>query len=108
MPAAPGVAVITGASSGIGAALARTLAGRGWRCILVARREDRLHALAEELGCDYEVCDVADRASVERAAAAIGKREPAIRLPAINAGRAVRTSFVDGEPDRIAAVIETN
>ena len=63
------IAVVTGASSGIGEAVARTLTASNWHCVLLARREDRLRALADELGGEFEVCDVGDRAAVERAAA---------------------------------------
>ncbi len=108
MPPQAGVAVVTGASSGIGAALVRSLTRRGWRCVLLSRREDRLRTLAAEVSGDFEVCDVADRASVERAAAAVAAREPAIHLLVNNAGIPARTTFLDGDPERIEAVLRTN
>jgi NADP-dependent 3-hydroxy acid dehydrogenase YdfG len=58
-------AVITGASSGIGAATARALAGEGYRVILGARRLDRIEQVAEETGGEAIPLDVTDPASVE-------------------------------------------
>jgi short-subunit dehydrogenase len=102
------VAVVTGGSSGIGAAIARALAGRGWRCVLIARREELLQQLAEEVGGEYEVCDVGDREAVERTAAAVLERHSRIGLLVNNAGIPARTSFVDGEPERIELVTRVN
>ena len=102
------VAVVTGASSGIGEAVARALASRGFRCVLVARREERLRALAEELGGEYEVCDVSDRPEVERAAAAVRERHPAVRLLVNNAGIPGRGGFLTIDDDRLELVTRTN
>ncbi len=71
------VAVVTGASAGIGEATARTLAGLGFHVVAVARRADRIQALADEIGGTAVVADVTDDAQVaalaERAAALTGK-----------------------------------
>jgi NADP-dependent 3-hydroxy acid dehydrogenase YdfG len=64
-------AVVTGASSGIGAATARALAGDGWTVVCAARRQDRVEALAAEIGGTAAVLDVTDRASVAAFAAAV-------------------------------------
>ena len=102
------VAVVTGASSGIGAEIARLLAGRGDLCILLARREDRLEALAEELGGEAEPCDVSDRAAVESVATRVLERHPRIDVLVNNAGIAGRTRFLDGDPEVIERLIRIN
>jgi short-subunit dehydrogenase len=102
------IAVVTGGSSGIGAATARALARRGWRCVLLARREDRLQALSEEIGAEHEVCDVGERDAVDRTAAAVLERHPRVGLLVNNAGIPARTGFVDGDPERIELVTRVN
>jgi uncharacterized protein len=102
------VAVVTGASSGIGAATARLLAKRGWHCVLLARGENRLRHVAGEIGAEYELCDVADRAAVERVAAAVTERHPELGLLVNNAGIPGRTGFLDAEPAQVEAVLDVN
>ncbi|WOQ16235.1 SDR family NAD(P)-dependent oxidoreductase [Raineyella sp. W15-4] len=84
-PARP-LAVVTGASSGIGAATARTLADQGYEVICAARREDRLRELADEIGGRAQACDVTDDDSVAALAAAAG---PQVELLVNNAGGAL-------------------
>ena len=102
------VAVVTGASSGIGAEIARLLAVRGDLCVLLARRANRLEALAEEIGGEAEPCDVADRAAVDAAAERILARHPKIAVLVNSAGVPGRTRFVDGDPDVIERLIRIN
>ena len=79
-----GVAVVTGASSGIGAATARRLVGEGFEVIAAARRMDRLQQLADEIGCTPIALDVTDPASVLGFADAVA----ACRVLVNNAGGA--------------------
>ncbi|MBA2740439.1 MAG: SDR family NAD(P)-dependent oxidoreductase [Actinobacteria bacterium] len=102
------VAVITGASSGIGEATARELARRGWHCVLLARRQDRLEVIAAEIGGEWELCDVADREQVEAVGARVLERHPAIHVLVNNAGIPARGNFLEIEPELIERVIDVN
>lgn len=116
MPVAGPVAVITGGNSGIGAAIARELTSKGWHCVLIARNEERLRRVAEEVGGEYEICDVGDRVAVEQVAARITERHPAIKLLVNNAGFSgrrlgadrVRRGFLEANPDRFEELVRTN
>src|SRR5262249_22510981 len=102
------VAVVTGASSGIGEATARALAARDWHCVLVARREDRLRALADEIGGEVEVCDVGERAAVEAMAERVRERHHTVDLLVNNAGMPARETFLDADLDLVERVLAVN
>ena len=115
MPVAQSVAVVTGGSSGIGAALARELAGRGWHCVLIARNQERLRAVAADVDGEYEVCDVGDREAVEEVATRVIERHPALKLLVNNAGFSGRRSrdqsrrgFLDADPERLEQLFRVN
>ncbi|MBL1113658.1 SDR family NAD(P)-dependent oxidoreductase [Streptomyces sp. 110] len=103
-------AVITGASSGIGAATARRLAAAGFRVVLAARRKERVEALAAELtkaGHEAEayVLDVTDRAAVESFAAGLDRCDVLVN----NAGGAVGAETVaTADPADWRAMYEVN
>jgi NAD(P)-dependent dehydrogenase (short-subunit alcohol dehydrogenase family) len=94
------VAVVTGASSGIGAELVRALRARGWHTVGISRRD----STADE----HETCDVADRAGVDETAQRVLARHPRIDLLVNNAGVAAGANFIDGDPERIENVIRVN
>jgi NAD(P)-dependent dehydrogenase (short-subunit alcohol dehydrogenase family) len=79
-------AVVTGASSGIGAAAARALAARGFTVLAVGRNPERTAAIGADVGVDPVVADFADLNQVRRLAAAITARLDRIDVLALNAG----------------------
>ena len=92
--------VVTGASSGIGEATARLLAEHGWQVVAVARRRERLEALADEIGCEYWAADLSDQAQVEEMAARVLEGGPVDAL-VNNAGGAIGVDWVaDADPAR--------
>src|SRR5215212_1664195 len=105
------VLVITGASTGIGAATAEAAVAEGWRVVLAARSEDKLESLAGKLGDESALavpCDVTDLGQqerlVERALEQFG------RLDAVfaNAGFGAKRGFLEGEPEDLRQMVLTN
>jgi NADP-dependent 3-hydroxy acid dehydrogenase YdfG len=106
------VLLITGASSGIGAATARAACAAGWRVVLAARSHDRLRALAEELGGEERAlavtCDVTDwdaqQRMVQAALSAFGQIDAAFA----NAGFGGPRGFLADTPEHWRQMVLTN
>jgi short-subunit dehydrogenase len=102
------VAVVTGASSGFGQESVRRLAGAGWMTIGIARREERLSLLAEEVGGDYQVCDITDPEQVAEVGASIIDKYVNINLLVNSAGKPLRKRFEEATSAEIWGVMDTN
>jgi short-subunit dehydrogenase len=106
--------VITGASSGIGADMARQLAERGYNVTLVARRRERLEELADELReahdihVDIETCDLGDAAKRKRLVDKLRSGEREVVGLCNNAGFGNLGNFLDNELDSETDVVRVN
>ncbi len=104
------VAVVTGASSGIGRATARLLAKEGCNVVLAARREDRLIALAAELGEGALVAptDVTDSAACAALVARTLERFGSLDILINNAGLGLYGSIAEGDPEDWRKMFDVN
>jgi NADP-dependent 3-hydroxy acid dehydrogenase YdfG len=111
-PAADRVFLITGASSGIGAATARRAGAQGWRLVLAARRQERLQAVAEELGGPERAlvvrCDVTDWEDQQRMAADALSAFGRIDVAFANAGFGGPRGFLNDTPEHWREMVLTN
>jgi short-subunit dehydrogenase len=113
-PSVSSTALITGASSGIGAAIAKELASRGYAVALAARREERLRSLATELTTEYGVvaeaisCDVADPAAREGLADQLRVMGRAVEVLVNNAGFGHQADFARSPRERMTEMVRVN
>ncbi len=103
------VCIVTGASSGIGAATARLLSGRGARVVLAARRAERLQALAAELpGSLALATDVTVPGQIERLVSRTVERYGRVDVLVNNAGQGLHVPLEELDPVDLRAVFELN
>jgi hypothetical protein len=102
------VAVVTGASSGLGARFAAVLAGAGASVVVAARRADRIEALAKEIDGVAVPCNVVDAADRERLVATALERFGRVDILVNNAGVGTPEAAESEAPERFAEVLEVN
>jgi uncharacterized protein len=113
-PSVSSTAVVTGASSGIGAAVARELASRGHAVVLVARREERLRSLAADLSSDQGViadafpCDLGSPAGRDQLAEHIRGLGRSVEVLVNNAGFGHQGDFVTSPSERMLELVRLN
>ena len=107
----PGLLLITGASSGIGAATARHAVRDGWKVVISARSEDKLGSLVDELGEDNALavrCDVTEFADQERMVSQALDRFGQIDAVFANAGFGAKRGFLEETPEFWREMVLTN
>jgi len=106
-----GVLLITGASTGIGAATAKQAAAAGWQVVLSARSEDKLRALADEIGAEQALvvpCDVTDWDDQQRLVSETVQRFGRIDAAFANAGFGAKRGFLEEDPEFWRSMVLTN
>jgi short-subunit dehydrogenase len=113
-PSVSSAALVTGASSGIGAAIARELASRGYSIALVARREERLRSLATDLASEHGVaaeaiaCDLGDPDERDRLADELRGRGRSVEVLVNNAGFGHQADFATSPRERMVEMVRLN
>ena len=103
------VALITGASAGLGVDFARQLSAKGWRLVLAARRRDRLEALAKELGNARTVAiDLSNRDAAAKLIRNVAEAGEQVDLLVNNAGFGLRGDVAELDPERLRQMIDLN
>jgi 3-oxoacyl-[acyl-carrier protein] reductase len=100
-------ALVTGGGRGIGAGIARALAGDGWDVVVGARSREQVEGVAGEIGGEWVEVDVADRGSVERLVAEAGELDLLVANAGISEGHEQRPSW-EIDPDEWWHVYEVN
>lgn len=114
VPATDRTALVTGASSGIGVEIARCLAARGHGVTLVARREDRLRELADDLATRHGVrtevigCDLTELADRNRLIEQVAERDLAVSILVNNAGFSTMGPVQKADVEREVAMVRTD
>ncbi len=107
-------ALVTGASSGIGRALSAALADAGYDLILIARREDRLGSLKQELlarcpaRIETAVCDIRDTEAMRKVIGEASRKLGRLDVVVANAGYTIAGRFEDLRPEDYRAIFESN
>jgi uncharacterized protein len=113
-PSVSNTALVTGASSGIGASIAAELASRGFSLVLVARREERLRSLATELSSDHGVdaeiitADLGDEGDRDRLQEELRSRARAVEVLVNNAGFGHQADFARSPRERMVEMVRVN
>jgi uncharacterized protein len=108
----PGTALVTGATAGIGREFARQLAARGHDLVLVARNEERLEAVADELRAAYAVevevlpADLTDRDQLMAVERRVADRDRPVEVVVNNAGFGLKKRFLDNDVEQEQAMLD--